>query len=422
MSKYVLALTPEQESRLHFLTTEVNRVVCQPALQRDDRKKVDAMLAEMANIRAIARTSEEVRNARVEEVMQEFAAREIAQRKQHNELFRSYLCGQEIAGDTIIGSGPERRAVTFLSGTNTVIYTAGPQGGVTVPIDFAKFVTEGMSAVDPLLNPKVATVVQEDSFKLSPLTLPGWDLSQISAVQVGESVQATPGVVPQVSQQMLNKFTYRLSLSGSFEWEEDNAAYENAMGVMARAYGIGFGRGIGSGLINGNGETGPTGILNGLSSVYTTQTAGGSKVVADDITAVYFSVNAIHRQAPKCAWLVNDQSYQLIRNATDNQGRPLLRIEDDKMILMGKPLYISPSLPTYNPSLGTQQPGTFCIFGDLSHYVVHTSTMYLRRNLQATGYVEAGVALYSGLLMVDGVLFDPSQSGAPSVVAAALHE
>jgi HK97 family phage major capsid protein len=190
---------------------------------------------------------------------------------------------------------------------------------------------------------------------------------------------------------------------------------------MARAYGVGFGRGIGAALINGDGSTGPTGILHGLSSAYTTTTAGGNKIVADDITAVYFSVNAIHRAAPKCAWLMNDAAYQLVRNATDNQGRPLLRIEDDKMILMGKPVYISPSLPTYNPSLGTQQPGTFCVFGDLAHYVVHCSTMFMRRNLQATGYVEAGKALYTGLQMVDGILFDPSASGAPSVVAAALH-
>jgi HK97 family phage major capsid protein len=413
MSKYFFILNPEQEARVNYLHGEVSRLLEQPIVQRSEGKKIDAMLAEISTIKQSARLSDEARSNRVDAVMTEFSARELTQRKAHSDLFKAYVRGLEIT--------PEQRATTFLAGTQQVVYSAGPQGGVTVPVEFAKFVTEGMAAVDPLLDPKVSTVVQEDSFKLSPLTLPGWDLSEITAVQVGEATQATPGVVPQVSQQMLNKFTYRLSLSGSFEFEDDDAAYANAMGTMARAYGVGFGRGIGAALINGDGSTGPTGILHGLSSTYTTTTAGGNKVVADDITAVYFSVNAIHRAMPKCAWLMNDAAYQLVRNATDNQGRPLLRIEDDKMILMGKPVYISPSLPTYNPSLGTQQPGTFCVFGDLAHYVVHCSTMFMRRNLQATGYVEAGKALYTGLQMVDGILFDPSASGAPSVVAAALH-
>lgn len=419
MSKLAIFLPPDLEARSNSLMAELDTLTAKAntasdkTLTRAESKRCDAIIAELATIRNTARYSTEVRAARVDAVLGQFAVETEKRHKAHSDLFKAYLRGLEITA--------EQRATTFLAGTQQVVYSAGPQGGVTVPVEFSTFVTEGMAAVDPLLNPKVATVVQEDSFKLSPLTLPGWDLSEIAAVQVGEATQATPGVVPQVSQQMLNKFTYRLALSGSFEFEDDDAAYANAMGTMARAYGVGFGRGIGAALINGNGSTGPTGILNGLSSVYTTQTAGGQKVVADDITAVYFSVNAIHRAQPKCAWLVNDSAYQLIRNATDNQGRPLLRIEDDKMILMGKPVYISPSLPTYNPSLGTQAPGSFCVFGDLSHYVVHCSTMFLRRNLQATGYVEAGKALYTGLQMVDGILFDPSASGAPSVVAAALH-
>jgi HK97 family phage major capsid protein len=192
------------------------------------------------------------------------------------------------------------------------------------------------------------------------------------------------------------------------------------MQTMALAYGIGFARGIGSDLVNGNGITAPTGILNGLSATVTA--ANNGKLVLDDFTNVFFSVNAIYRESPKCAWLMNDAAYKLARNATDSSGRPLLDISTGRTFLLGKPVYISPSLPSYNASLGEQNPGSFCVFGDLSHYYVHNTTLFLRRRLQAVGYVEFGKALYTGLMGVDSILHDPTNGALPPIVAAALHE
>jgi hypothetical protein len=54
--------------------------------------------------------------------------------------------------------------------------------------------------------------------------------------------------------------------------------------------------------------------------------------------------------------------------------------------------------------------------------IVHVNTMWLRRNLQAQGYIEYGKALYAGLMSVDSALFDPTAGAMPPVVAAALHE
>jgi len=91
----------------------------------------------------------------------------------------------------------------------------------------------------------------------------------------------------------------------------------------------------------------------------------------------------------------------------------------DKETIMGKPVLISPSLPTYNPSIGAQA-GTFCVFGDLSHMFVRVSRMILQRQWQLPGYVENGMALYTGLMRADAKVFDPTSGGVPPIVSASM--
>lgn len=405
MSRLVTFLPPEIEHRYNQLSAELNTLwdtaKNQPTkmLTRSESKRVDAIIAEISMLKQMAKQSDEFRAAKIEGVSLEMAREKYAREAEHRALFRDFLRGGDI----------EHRAQTFQAGTNAVTYTAGSQGGILVPVGFNDAVVEGMAATDPLLRDDVSTVITEPDFSLRPMTIPGWDLSQIAAVNIQETLGTKPGVCPQVSAKLTSKYTYRLSLSASLEWEEDEVAYGSAIAAMGRAYGIGFARGIGADLTTGTGGgNGPAGILNGLTSVYTT--ANANKITYTDITSVYFSINAIHRQAPKAAWLMTDPVYQMVRNAVDNQGRPLIQVEGDNMLLLGKRVLISPSLPS----------SVFTVFGDLSHYHVHRSTMFLRRSLQASGYVEYGMALYQGLLMCDGVLHDPSASGAPSVVVASL--
>jgi hypothetical protein len=50
------------------------------------------------------------------------------------------------------------------------------------------------------------------------------------------------------------------------------------------------------------------------SSAYTT-IAGGGAITADDIMAIYFSLNRAYRNNPKTAWLMSDATYQTIRSS-----------------------------------------------------------------------------------------------------------
>jgi Phage capsid family len=64
-------------------------------------------------------------------------------------------------------------------------------------------------------------------------------------------------------------------------------------------------------------------------------------------------LDRIYRQSPKCAWVMSDAMYKMVRRAKDNNNHPLISVVDGKEILMGKRALVSPSMPSYNPSIGS---------------------------------------------------------------------
>ena len=300
-----------------------------------------------------------------------------------------------------------------------ISYTAGNEGGYLVPQEYHDEVIFGMAQYDPLLNKDIVTLIESKDQSLRPYTVPGWDMSTFAAVKVNENAQQVPNATPPtVSGTILGGYKYMASMPITMELEED--MYEATQKLMADAYEIAFARGIGTDLVLGSGTNAPQGVIAGSEQVYTL--AGAGVVVLDDIEEIYFNVNRIHRASPKCAWLMNDTSYQMTRKAVDSVGNPLLKVIKDKETLMGKPVYVCPSLPEYNPSLGTQAAGSFCAFGDLSHLFVRVSRLTVSRSTQAQGYAEYGKALYRGIMRADAKVFDPTNGGVPPIVTAALHE
>lgn len=303
-------------------------------------------------------------------------------------------------------------------GTQSITYSQGTEGGFTVPQEFHDEVVVGMAQLDPLLNSDVVTLIESGSGRLRPYSVPGWDLSVFKAVKVAEGVQQNPQTPPTAASKILNGFKYAASLDVSIELEED--AFVPMQSLMKTAYSIGFARGIGADLIVGDGSTGPQGVLNGATdSGLTTGSVG--VITATDIENVYFSVNRFHRASPKCAWLMTDTVYQKVRKAVDDQHRPLINIVGDQELLMGKPIYVSPSMPEYNASLGTQLAGSFCAFGDLAHLFVRVSKLAIKRSWQAPGYVDLGKALYTGIMRADAKVIDPTSGSVPPIVTAKLH-
>jgi len=407
-------LTNAAVAELHSLQIEA-RSLLNGNSNRADLKRADLIIAKMASIRSTGRSSDElIRTLMTEQARSlNLPAPKFNTDEPEVRLYKRWLTGK--ATDT------ELRASTFVTNvTPTIGYSDGPAGGFVVPMQYHADIVEGLKLADPLFNPDIVSVIQEPNYSLRPLQLPGWDLSTVKAVKVGENMQESAGTIPTINQPLLNKFGYRTAFDVSAEFEEDAVtAYGDAVAALSRAQGIAIARGVGADLVNGDGATGPEGILTGSADSGVT-TANTGSLVHDDFTGVFFSVDKIYRDAPKAAWLVNDAVLKQIANAKDGAQRPLFDSKDGVYYIQGKPVYVCPSLPLYNPSLGEQAAGSFCVFGDLSHFYVHASAVLQRRFWQTPGLVEYGKVRFHSLILVDAVVNDPTDGASAPIVSARL--
>jgi len=407
-------ITPAALREIHALQNQASQILNQRSVSRADGKRADLLLSKIAGIRQAGCSSDEQRQKLANELGREIGRVPVdfdntsPELRKHEDIFKRFLAG---APDAELEK--EVRATSFLAGSQTLILSSGPEGGVLVPFSFCQKVAEGRAAVDPLFNENVVTLVQESAFTLPPMQIPGWDLSTIKAVKVTETSQHNADVIPAINSDLLNRFTYRATLAGSVEFDEDAKAYGDTNTAMARAFGVAFGRGVGADLVNGDGATGPQGILTGAANSGYTTALGGSLSQAD-FTSVYFSVNKVYRDAPKCGWLMADATYKLVLNAKDSSNRPLFPLANDELRILGKPVYVCPSLPSAGGSKGI-------VFGDLGAYYVHSSSLFIRRRLQYPGLVEFGKVAWTGLQMVDAIVDDPTSGAMPPIVYATLH-
>lgn len=365
MSK--LLITPAM-LELRATIEEAEQISAKPELSKRDESRISVLLAKIAALRQAP----------------------VAPNDTTKKWMRAILNGQD--------PGAEYRAADLEAGTQTLSYTAGNEGGFLVPQEFHDQLVLGLSANDPFLDPTVVTLRQSSTFKLRPYVVPGWDLSTFAATKVGESNQRTAQTVPPAAKANLNNYTYAASLSATLELEEDD--FEPLIEQIQNAYVLAFAKGIGADLVTGNGTTAPQGLVTGAADSGLT-TAGAAAIDYTDIENIYFSVNSVYRNAPKCAWAFNDTIYQQVRKAHDTNGRPLINVVGDQELLMGKPIRISPTMSNTAGAKGI-------VFGDLSYFIVRASRMAISRNLQAPGYVEYGKVLYTARMRADAKVFDPT--------------
>lgn len=387
---------------IHDLTSEARRLAEGTA---SDRKTADVLMARIANIRAAGISSDEMRAQYTDALCERVGASAAAQRAQHEAMFRRYLMTrspQHASG--FLQEIEERASTPMAAGELSISYTEGSSGGMLVPFSFWQEVISALAQTDPLLDDKRVNLIAEQSYAMRPKAVPGYDLTQIEATLLTENNDNNaPDAFPDASSEVLNGYPFRMATAASFEIDQDD--FEGTIKTIGRAHGVGLARGIGYYLVNGSGSGQPGGVLTGASnSGYTTQQAG--KIAYTDIVEIYFSVNRIYRMAPKCAWVMADETFQLVRSAVDNNGRPLISVENDIETLMGQPVLVSPSMPWGGGSKGI-------VFGDLSHFIVRLSALYFRKAWQAQYGVNSGQAMHVSRMRADSVVFDPAILGSP---------
>jgi HK97 family phage major capsid protein len=296
----------------------------------------------------------------------------------------------------------------FAAGTQTIAFTEGIPGGYTVPVDYDDTLRIANAQADPILDPDVTSFTMNAGPFLQPRQLSGYDLSTAISTVVGETVFQAAGTVPQALGAVLRSdIAHRVTLASSFEAEDDIPAFS---GKIVRAVGVMLGRGMSRSVMAGKGGADCTGVTATLSSSGTNATPG--KIVNTDITTWHQSIDRFYRASPKCAWMLSNSAYTTLRNAVDNSGRPLLNLEGgDEMMLMGHPVYISPSLENAYSSIGNA-----LLFGDLSHLVIRCGRPTLQRTVnQSVHGAEYGQCEYIARLRGDGAIFDPSGGTNPPI-------
>lgn len=415
---------PSAMIELRDAISEAETLTAQPNLSKRDESRVNVLLAKIKALREgamveAARSSFSVSELELRwfkalhsganEYESQIAALRVLNPKHNDaELRTLYLAADR-----------ETRA-NLAEGSQTITYTQALLGGTLVPTEFQEDIFLGLAQLDPLLDDAYATHIKTKGAR--PLAIPGWDLSTYSAQRITEGTQLIPQTVPAAATQQVGGWPYRCELAASFELEED--AYEAMLKMMKMAFTVGFARGIGKDLVNGTGSNQPGGLVNGVASSGVTLPgpyAGGISTTLNDLfQTAYFSVNRIYRASKACAWLMNDATYQWVRTLSDKQARPLLEIRKDKEMLMGKPVLICPSLPGAWTNESPSTNGKI-IFGDMSRFIVRTSQLTVTRNLQASGFVDKGLALYVGHMRADSQVHDPTGGGSPALVSIAVN-
>jgi HK97 family phage major capsid protein len=312
------------------------------------------------------------------------------------------------------GNIGEREMRDFLSGSSALAYTAGNQGGFTVPMEYDSTLRVAMAQVDPVLDESVCDFSMSDGPQLAPEQISGFDLSTISGQLVGESQVQNPQAIPTVFGKTLNSnFIFKASFGASLESQQD---VPNFPEKIAQAVGVALSRTISQHVMTGRGgSTDILGITNSLGAPTVTNTTPG-KIVLGDLTNIMFSVNRFYRNQPKCGWLCNDQAYKLIRNATSTDGVPLLNVHHNDEMLLGKKIYISPSLSIASAGVG------LLLFGDFSHLVVRASRSTVAPYMQqAQADISKGSNLWIGRCRADSAYFDASGGNFPPIVLASIN-
>ena len=256
------------------------------------------------------------------------------------------------------------------------------EGAFIVPNQFYKTLLTGISQFTELMDERNVNLISSE--KGGTMKLPQISLDTITSNIVAENVDGPPVLNPVFGSLLLNGFTYRTNpIAAQLNLEQDS--FESIMSILTAAA-----------------NSGVTSAVN-------------TGFVKSELQALYFSVNRAYRVSPKCAWLMNDTTYNNIlglKDATTN--RPLVSITEDGEKLFGKRILISPDMPT--------APGSKVIcFGDLGQYQVRVirDGATVLRNSEAPGFVEKYAALYIGFLRVDAALNAPN--GAKPVVYGTLH-
>ena len=286
----------------------------------------------------------------------------VADAKEYEKVFRSWLRHDASAGDTI---APEERAVLrrgYRTEERALATGTGSAGGYTIPTGFYNEIQQARALYGGM---RAAPTRKMSTDTGNPLPIPtSNDTGNVGAILAENSTVPQQDVA--FGQVNLGAYTYTSKLVLVPLQLLQDSAFE-LQTFLSGIFGERLGRAENAHLTSGDGSAKPTGLLTGLTVGYTGATTAA--VAYDDLVETFHSVNPVYRQMPAASWMLNDDTLKVIRKVKDANGRPIWLPANSGSLtdgipdsILGKPYQVNQDMP----SLGAGN--TPIAFGDLSNY------------------------------------------------------
>lgn len=298
--------------------------------------------------------------------------------------------------------------------------------GSFVPLKFFQDVKAAQKNTDALFNPDVVTYV-ETTYG-NPIQFGYYGDTENVAQLVSEGNLANEQDLGSIGGVMIGAYTFRTpTFHASIEALQDVEMAGGVVELFKKFTADRLARGVGPYLITGQGPTvkQPTGLLNAIESVnapsVVAQGSGGNdginsganSVGSADIANLYYALDEAYRDSPKCAWLMSSGTLGKLAAIVTKEGLPIVNWQGPEAWILGKPVRISPSMP----SVAAQNVPI--LFGDMSYFCVRCSVDPITRvqlYRESPGLIERGkIGLRAYVRYDSALLYSDTGSPAPIV-------
>jgi HK97 family phage major capsid protein len=404
---------------------ELNALSLKSTLNAQERRRSDFLLSRVANLRA---------GFGLRQVMvSELHTLETEHGLEHTEIPQPDSLSEETRAFCQFmktGEYEKRDSVTGLPIAPNG-FSGGNGGGSFVPVDFfTDFLPMALKAHDPLFDSDSCTVIKTTHGH--PIMVPYLSDVENVAVLTSELADTSSSEtdISAAGQALLGAYSYRSPIfRTSIESVQD---LENAFPVVEifKAFaGDRIARGVSKDLLLGSSKT--VGLLPsllalpfGIGAIATGSAVndggsgtGANSIGSQDLSNLFFSVNSSYRDSDKCSWICNDSTLLTLSRQNDKQGRPLIDLNAPRLQLLGKPVKVSPSMPSIGASTNP------IAFGDFRFWATRQSigTGYVRRYTNAPGLAENFKCGFRAFARFDGALLFGDTSSAPPIRLLQMH-
>jgi len=335
------------------------------------------------------------------QIASDFARRDNApltgEQRAFADAWRTFVRNRGVLEARDLGAGNPANPISLSAGSSVL--------GAFLPTEFFYNLQRTLKVHSPLFDESFCTVITTTHGR--PIQVGYVADTDNVATKINEGASTTEAD-PNTGGVIVFVDTYRTPmLKASLEAMND---VDLSFGVAAMAsdfLGDRFARGAGRDLLLGataNGQNSATpGLIPRLrtAGAVTVVAAGSNNVTGDaadtasnsigaeDLSRLFFSVNALYRKSPKCAWLMHPNTLQRLNALHTKQGMKLNLVEwreDGRPYIFGRCVY-------EDPNMDVSHAGAFtAVFGDFSYWVTRVALDNSRVQVytEAPGLIENG--------------------------------